>query len=92
MARGWFMGFAKKLGQINISDYNPLNPMMSEIGIGSKITGMVTSHGEKLLQGSLTITGKIDKSELPKPLGLPLFHIRHFPSLVPGVNHPSSSS
>ena len=26
MARGWFMGFAKKLGQTYLTEYHPLNP------------------------------------------------------------------
>lgn len=85
MARGWFMGFAKKLGEVMITDYNPLNPMMKEVGIGTKMTGIVSSHGEKLISGGITIERQIDRSEMPKPIGLPLFHIRHFPSLVPGA-------
>ncbi|MHC1719946.1 MAG: acetoacetate decarboxylase family protein [Clostridiaceae bacterium] len=85
MARGWFMGFPKKLGQVQITDYNPLNPAMGEVGIGSKFTGIVSSHGEKLIRGSLKIDRKITRAELPKPLGLPLFHIRHFPSIVAGA-------
>jgi len=84
MARGWFMGFYKKLGQVQITDYNPLNPAMNEIGIGSRLTGIVSSHGEKLIRGSLEIDRKIERADLPKPIGLPLFHIRHFPSLEPG--------
>jgi len=79
------MGFAKKLGEINITDYNPYNPMMSEIGIGTKMTGVVSANGEKLMQGSIEIDRKIDRTELPYPMGLPVFHIRHFPSLVPGA-------
>lgn len=85
MARGWFMGFAKKLGQVMITDYNPLNPMMPEEGIGTRMTGIVSSHGEKLIRGSILIDRQIDRSQLPRPLGRPLFHIRHFPSLAPGA-------
>jgi len=85
MARGWFMGFAKKLGEVSITDYNPYNPAMNEIGIGTKMTGIVSSHGERLMQGSIEIERKIERTELPKPMGLPLFHIRHFPSLVKGA-------
>ena len=85
MARGWFMGFAKKLGEVMITDYNPMNPQMKEVGIGSKLTGICSSHGERLLKGSITIEKKIDRSELPAPLGRPLFHIRHFPSIVKGA-------
>lgn len=84
MARGWFMGFPKKLGEIMITDYNPLNPMMNEIGAGTAMTGIISSHGEKLIKGSISIDHRINRTELPKPIGLPLFHIRHFPSLVPG--------
>ena len=32
MARGWMMGFYKKLGQIDITDYNPQNPVMPTEG------------------------------------------------------------
>ena len=84
MARGWFMGFPKKLGQIHMTDYNPLNPKMDPLGVGSKLKGIVSAHGERLMEGSLEIENKIERSELPKPMGLPLFHIRHFPSLVKG--------
>lgn len=84
MARGWMMGFPKKLGQIAITDYNPYNPAMKPLGIGSKMTGIVSSHGERLIKGSLTVERQIDPSELPAPMGRPLIHLRHFPSLVPG--------
>lgn len=85
MARGWFMGFPKKLGEIMIGDYDPINPCMSELGIDSKITGICSSNGERLIRGSITIDRQIDKSELPPPLDRPLFHIRHFPSIVKGA-------
>lgn len=85
MARGWAMGFPKKLGQISITDYNPYNPGMPKAGLGAKLTGTVASHGERLIRGTLTIERQIDPSELPKPMGLPLIHLRHFPSLVPGA-------
>ncbi len=79
------MGFPKKLGQISITDYNPYNPGMPKAGPGVKLTGTVASHGERLIRGTLTIERQINPSELPKPMGLPLIHLRHFPSLVPGA-------
>lgn len=85
MARGWIMGFPKKLGQISISDYNPQNPEMKEIGIGTKITGVVSSHMERLMKGSLTIEKQISPADLPFPMGRPLIHLRHFPSIVKGA-------
>ena len=84
MARGWMMGFYKKLGQIDITDYNPQNPVMPAEGPGTKLKGIVSSHGERLIEGSIEIEKEISREELPKPMGLPLFHIRHFPSIIPG--------
>ncbi len=37
LARGWFMGFPKKLGLTYQSEYHALNPAMNAVGIGSKI-------------------------------------------------------
>ncbi|MGN0837834.1 MAG: acetoacetate decarboxylase family protein [Pyramidobacter sp.] len=82
MARGWMMGFAKKLGQIAITDYNPYNPAMPEKGIGVRLTGIVSSHGERLIRGTMTIERQISPAELPAPIGRPLIHLRHFPSLL----------
>lgn len=84
MARGWMMGFYKKLGQVYISSYNELNPVMSAEGPGTMIKGIVASHGERLIEGSIKLEKTITREELPKPMGLPLFHIRHFPSIIPG--------
>lgn len=84
MARGWMMGFYKKLGQVYISDYSPYNPVQGAEGPGMKYKGIVCSHGERLIEGGITIEKKITREELPKPMGLPLFHIRYFPSIVPG--------
>jgi Acetoacetate decarboxylase len=84
MARGWFMGFPKKLGQVFITDYNELNPKMAKVGVGSKLKGIVGSHGERLIEGGICVERKIAREELPKPMGLPLLHIRHFPSIVAG--------
>lgn len=85
MARGWFMGFPKKLGQVYMTGYHPLNPGMPEMGPGAILKGIAAAHGERLLEGSLQIRGKISPSELPKPMGLPLLHIRHFPSIERGA-------
>ena len=85
MARGWMMGFPKKLGQISITDYNDCNPGMPKLGPGVKITGIVSSHLERLMKGTLTIEKQVTPADLPLPMGRPLVHLRHFPSLVPGA-------
>src|SRR2546421_4563286 len=38
-----------------------------------------------LIRGTLEVEKKIDCEELPRPMGLPIFHIRHFPSIVRGA-------
>jgi acetoacetate decarboxylase len=85
MARGWFMGFPKKLGEIMISEYQPLNPRMPPVGIGTRITGICSAHGERLLKGSITLERQVQRSELPPPIGRTPLHIRHFPSIVKGA-------
>jgi acetoacetate decarboxylase len=85
LARGWFMGFAKRLGQIYLTEYHPLNPRMPLLGPGAKMKGYVCAHGERLIEGTLAIEKKIACEELPQPMGLPIFHIRHFPSIVRGA-------
>jgi hypothetical protein len=47
--------------------------------------GYVCAHGERLIEGTLEIEKKIACEELPRPMGLPIFHIRHFPSIVLGA-------
>jgi acetoacetate decarboxylase len=47
--------------------------------------GYVCAHGERLIEGTLEIEKKIACEELPRPMGLPIFHIRHFPSIVRGA-------
>jgi|GEM_PF-7058486 len=44
--------------------------------------GYVCAHGERLIEGTLEIEKKIACEELPRPMRLPIFHIRHFPSIV----------
>jgi Acetoacetate decarboxylase (ADC) len=85
LARGWFMGFAKRLGQIYLTEYHPLNPRMPLLGPGAKMKGYVCAHGKRLIEGTLEIEKKIACEELPRPMGLPIFHIRHFPSIVRGA-------
>ncbi len=84
MARGWFMGFPKRLGQVFFTEPHPLNPMMGEIKAGTNLKGFVTSHGERLIEGTMAVTESIDPTSLPYPLRAPLFHIRHFPSIEAG--------
>ncbi len=47
--------------------------------------GYVCAHGERLIEGTLAIEKKIAHEVLPRSIGLPIFQIRHFPSIVRGA-------
>lgn len=85
LARGWFMGFPKKLGRIQVSEFHPLNPGMPEIGPGVAMKGIAAANDERLFEGSLKIERKVTARQLPTLMTSPLFHIRHFPSIVKGA-------
>ena len=53
---------------------------MPLLGPGAKIKEYVCAHGERLIEGTLEIEKKIAREELPRPMGLPIFHII-FPAL-----------
>ena len=85
LARGHFMGFPKKLGKTYKTDYNAMNPKMDPPGRGSKLRGYVIAHGERLMEGTLTVEEQIEATDLPAPMGLPVYNIRHFPSIEKGA-------
>jgi len=81
LARGHFMGFPKKLGKTYKTDYNPMHPKMEPPHPGSKLKGYIVAHGERLIEGTVTLEEQIAASDLPAPMGLPVYNIRHFPSI-----------
>lgn len=93
LARGWFMGFPKKIGSIHMGTRNrhlhALNPAMQACGAGSRYGAICESHGERLVTAAITVTDQIGPEELPKPFGTDLFHTLHFPSAdVNGTGKP----
>ncbi len=85
LVRGMFMGFNKKYGKTYKTEYMTDNPKMPPLGVGSKLKGWTCAHGERLMEGTMTIQEKINYSDLPKPMNNPLFNIRYFPSIVNGA-------
>lgn len=81
LARGHFMGFPKKLGKTYKTEYNPMHSKMDPPGPGARLKGYVVAHGERLIEGTVTLDQQIDASDLPAPMGLPVYNIRHFPSI-----------
>lgn len=80
LARGWFMGFPKKLGVTHLTEHHPLNPAMGPLGPGTRLKAYVCAHGERLIEATTAIERRIRPTDLPAPMGLPIFNIRHFPS------------
>lgn len=84
LARGWFMGFPKKIGSVHMGTRNrhlhALNPAMQPCGVGSRYGATCESHGERLVTAGITVTEKIEPPQLPRPFGTDLFHTLHFPS------------
>lgn len=84
LARGWFMGFPKKIGTIAMGTTNrhlhALNPAMQPCGPGSWYGAMAERGGERLVTAGIRVKDKITPDQLPKPFGTDLFHTIHFPS------------
>lgn len=81
LARGWFMGFPKKLGSVRMTEFHPLNPGMPKVGPGVTLKGIASANDERLFEGSLTIEKEGTPEDLPDLMTSPLYHIRHFPSI-----------
>lgn len=81
LARGWFMGFPKKLGSIQVTEFHPLNPGMPGPGPGVTLKGIAAANDERLFEGSLQIERKGTPEDLTGLMTSSLYHIRHFPSI-----------
>jgi len=84
LVRGMIMGFNKKFGETWKTTYHPLNPGMPPMGPGAALGGWVASHGERLMEGRLTIEREIPYDELPALMRQSQINLRYFPSMVPG--------
>jgi acetoacetate decarboxylase len=84
LARGWFMGFPKKIGKVQMGTTNrhlhALNPALQPCGPGSEYAAICESHGERLVTAKIRVRERIGPDRLPKPFGTDLFHTLHFPS------------
>jgi len=76
LMRGFIQGFPKKLGQVYITKLHPLTPKVGGRRVGAKMKGICVAHGERLVEGSLTFTGKIPEEEAPP---VKFYLMRHFP-------------
>lgn len=85
LVRGIIMGFNKKFGETYKTSYHPLNPGMPKMGPGAVMAGYLSSHGERLMEGRLTINREIRFEELPVLMRWPQINLRYFPSMEVGA-------
>ena len=78
LVRGFIQGFPKVLGRISMTKLHPLNPKIGGRRPGAKLKGICEAAGERLVEGSLLLTEKAEKTQLPK---VKFFLLRHFPDI-----------
>ena len=84
LIRGYIMGFNKKFGETVKTIYHPMNPAMIEPGPGTKMSGYLTAHGDRLMEGELTIERAITRERLPAMMNWGQVNLRYFPSMKVG--------
>jgi acetoacetate decarboxylase len=84
LVRGMIMGFHKKFGETYKSIYHPLNPKMPAFGVGCRMKGRLTSHGEQLMAGGVDLEEEIAHDEVPELMRLGQINLRYFPGMDPG--------
>lgn len=78
LLRGFIQGFPKVLGRIYMTKLHALNPKIGGRGPGAKLKGICEANGERLIEGSLILKEKVDRTSLPR---VKFFLLRHFPSI-----------
>lgn len=82
LARGWFQGFPKKLGEIHQTrSFTVPSQAAPPVGPGGTFAGTLTAAGRRLAEGQVTLQTKA--AALPA-LGRPIVNLRHFPRLAAG--------
>ena len=83
-ARGHIQGFPKKLGTIAISRAVGVGRGGPRVEAGATFTGHVSSLGQRLAHGTVTLEHPAAAGSVPRGLRLPIWHTRHVPDLAGG--------
>jgi acetoacetate decarboxylase len=83
-ARGHIQGFPKKLGSIAISRAVAVGRGGPRLETGGMFTGHVSSLGQRLAHGTVTLTEPAPDGHVPTAMRLPIWHTRHVPDLAGG--------
>jgi acetoacetate decarboxylase len=84
LARGHIQGFPKKLGTIAISRAVVAGRGGPKLEAGHTFAGHVSSLGQRLAHGSVTLIGPAPGGHVPTSMRLPIWHTRHLPDLAGG--------
>lgn len=84
LLRGWFYGFPKKLGNIQLA-FNQVGlydlcPGLEKPDTGTKFTAFMEAHGERLTKGTIELVKQVKPAELPASANLKWLNLVHFPS------------
>ncbi|MCE7003897.1 acetoacetate decarboxylase family protein [Kibdelosporangium philippinense] len=88
LARGWFQGFPKKIGQVHQTRaYSVPSKAAPVLGPGGTFAGTLSAAGRRLAEGQVTLQNTIPN--LPA-LSRSIVNLRHFPQLRAGqYNNPA---
>lgn len=78
LMRGFIQGFPKKLGRIYLTKLHDLCPKVGGKRVGAQMKGILESHGERVVEASITFTCKAKPEDLPV---VKFYLMRHFPSI-----------
>jgi acetoacetate decarboxylase len=76
LMRGFIQGFPKKLGRVHITKLHDLIPKVGGKKAGAKVKGILASHEERLVEGSLVLRKQIAPEDVPP---FKFYLMRHFP-------------
>jgi acetoacetate decarboxylase len=84
LARGLLQGFPKKMGSIAISRAVSVGRGGPRVESGATFVGHVSSLGQRLVHGSVTLRSPAAPGVVPRAMRLPIWHTRYVPDLAGG--------
>lgn len=84
LVRGHVQGFPKKLGTVAISKPVAVGRGGPRLEAGATFVGHVSSLGQRLAHGSVTLERVSEPGFVPTAMRLPIWHTRHVPDLAGG--------
>lgn len=86
LARGWYQGYPKKLGQIWMTRPVTVGRAGPRLEPGGRFGATLAANDRRLAEVTLTITGESDTGGFVN--ALPMLHSRYMPSIDPSLSPP----